>query len=348
MLRKEFLIFINQAIETSLHLLDESSFIHSLRIKGFLINLLSDIPSVCHLYLVGVKTVAFVIGMFKKSAFIMALSILMLPGIENRTLMTRMRLVIFLTFICIPLSELEKLIFHLLILVRCKGFIAWNLLIGFTFFTTGMNVPCFFPSGIIIFRIARRIVFTFNLRPGIMLVDIPSLSVILSLEFLDVGRDITSKVIVTCLEELFHCIFIAFTYHGKQQFLDVTGILIGFIVVFEGLIQLGNLLGLSLEYGTNPAGTFQVAVIGGFSCLRNDASQVLVILSDFLLGDACSKFPQFSQKRLPVLFSELCQIEYLLKVLIENQEPDVLEGAPSISDHHFKLLAKILHIRCGL
>ena len=323
MLRKEFLIFINQAIETSLHLLDESSFIHSLRIKGFLINLLSDIPSVCHLYLVGVKTVAFVIGMFKKSAFIMALSILMLPGIENRTLMTRMRLVIFLTFICIPLSELEKLIFHLLILVRCKGFIAWNLLIGFTFFTTGMNVPCFFPSGIIIFRIARRIVFTFNLRPGIMLVDIPSLSVILSLEFLDVGRDITSKVIVTCLEELFHCIFIAFTYHGKQQFLDVTGILIGFIVVFEGLIQLGNLLGLSLEYGTNPAGTF-------------------------LLGDACSKFPQFSQKRLPVLFSELCQIEYLLKVLIENQEPDVLEGAPSISDHHFKLLAKILHIRCGL
>ena len=117
MLFQEFLIFINQALETSLHLLDESVFVHCLRIKGFLINLLSDVPSVCHLYLVGVKTEAFVIGMFKKSASIMALSILMLPSIENRTLVTRMRLVIFLTFICIPASKLEKLIFHFLVLI---------------------------------------------------------------------------------------------------------------------------------------------------------------------------------------------------------------------------------------
>ena len=181
-----------------------------------------------------------------------------------------------------------------------------------------------------------------------MLVDIPSLSVILSLQFLDVGRDISRKVIATCLKEFFHCIFIAFSHHGKQQFLDVTGILKGFIVVFEGLIQLGNLLGLSLEYSTNLAGTFQVAVIGGFSCLRNDASQILVILCYFLLGDACSKFPQFSQKRLPVHFSELRQIEYFLEIFIENQEPDVLEGKLTISNHHLKLLAKILHIRCGL
>ena len=119
-------------------------------------------------------------------------------------------------------------------------------------------------------------------------------------------------------------------------------------MVFEGLIQLGNLLGLSLEYSTNLAGTFQVAVIGGFSCLRNDTSQIFVILSDFLLGDACSKFPQFSQKRLPVHFSELRQIEYFLEIFIENQEPDVLEGKLTMSNHHLKLLAKILHIRCGL
>ena len=181
MLFQEFLIFINQAIETSLHLLDESFFVHCLRIKGFLINLLSDVPSVSHLYLVGVKTEAFVIGMFKKSASIMALSILMLPSIENRTLVTRMRLVIFLTFICIPPCDLEKLIFHFLVLILRKGFITWNLPIGFTFFTTGMNVPCFFPSGITISLIARWTIFTFNFRPGIMLVDIPSLSVILSL-----------------------------------------------------------------------------------------------------------------------------------------------------------------------
>ena len=119
-------------------------------------------------------------------------------------------------------------------------------------------------------------------------------------------------------------------------------------MIFEGLIQIGYLLWLSLEYSTYLAGTFQVAVISSFSCLRDDASQVLAILSYFLLGDTCTKFSQLTQKRLPVHFSELRQIEYFLKVLIENQEPDVLEGAPSISDHHLKLLAKILHIRCGL
>lgn len=63
----------------------------------------------------------------------MALSILMLPSIEYRTLVTRMRLVIFLTFICIPPCDLEKLIFHFLVLILRKGFITWNLLIGFTF-----------------------------------------------------------------------------------------------------------------------------------------------------------------------------------------------------------------------
>ena len=138
-----------------------------------------------------------------------------------------------------------------------------------------------------------------------MLIDIPSLGIILPLEFLEIGRDIACKVVVAGLKKPFHCIFVAFTHYGKQHLLDVVGILKGLIMVLERLIHPGYLLRLCFEYFPNLAGTLQVTVIGNLSCLCNDATQILKILHDFLPGNILAEISQLSQERLPIHITQL-------------------------------------------
>ena len=120
-----------------------------------------------------------------------------------------------------------------------------------------------------------------------MLIDIPSLGIILPLEFLEIGRDIACKVVVAGLKKPFHCIFVAFTHYGKQHLLAV-------------VIQIGDAV---VQHEKMTAS--HVTVIGNLSCLCNDATQILKILHDFLPGNILAEISQLSQERLPIHITQL-------------------------------------------
>ena len=146
------------------------------------------------------ETIAFIIRMAEQASSIVAVSVLMSLNIGNGAVMTRVLDIILITFSLIPLTSLEKFVLELGIFRFSKILVARYYRIVLSFFPTGMDKPIKIPSCVSPIVISGRIVVAKYSASCILLINIPTLGIILSLHFFYIGGNITRNIIITDLE----------------------------------------------------------------------------------------------------------------------------------------------------